>query len=84
MPELGRGKIWINVFPDTTDGRSQLLNGLHTRGVPVATGTKLAKPNLVVFAGSGDGCIYSEGGGKHDPQNFDSWFCRESAERLLQ
>jgi chromate reductase len=33
MPDPGGDRIWINIFPDTTDGRSQLLNGLHTRKV---------------------------------------------------
>jgi 2-oxoglutarate ferredoxin oxidoreductase subunit beta len=41
---------------------ANLFNGLHGRGIPVATGAKLANPNLVVIAESGDGCIYAEGG----------------------
>lgn len=41
---------------------ANLFNGLHGRAVPVATGAKLANPNLVVIAESGDGCVYGEGG----------------------
>ncbi|OGP59878.1 MAG: 2-oxoacid ferredoxin oxidoreductase [Deltaproteobacteria bacterium RBG_13_52_11b] len=41
---------------------ANLFNGLHGRSVPVATGAKLANPNLVVIAESGDGCVYGEGG----------------------
>ena len=39
-----------------------LFDGLHGRSVPVATGAKLANPELIVIAESGDGCHYSEGG----------------------
>jgi 2-oxoglutarate ferredoxin oxidoreductase subunit beta len=39
-----------------------VFNGLHGRSIPVATGAKLANPNLIVIAESGDGCMYSEGG----------------------
>lgn len=42
--------------------RANVFNGLHGRSVPVATGAKLANPNLVVIAESGDGCVYGEGG----------------------
>lgn len=38
------------------------FNGLHGRAVPVATGAKLANPNLKVIVESGDGCNYGEGG----------------------
>ena len=38
------------------------FNGLHGRAVPVATGIKLARPDLTVIAYSGDGCMYGEGG----------------------
>lgn len=41
---------------------ANLFNGLHGRSLPVATGAKLANPNLVIIAESGDGCMYSEGG----------------------
>jgi 2-oxoglutarate ferredoxin oxidoreductase subunit beta len=41
---------------------ANVFNGLHGRAVPVATGAKLANPNLVVIAESGDGCMYAEGG----------------------
>lgn len=41
---------------------ANLFNGLHGRSIPVATGAKLANPNLVVLAESGDGCMYAEGG----------------------
>jgi 2-oxoglutarate/2-oxoacid ferredoxin oxidoreductase subunit beta len=39
-----------------------VFNGLHGRALPVATGAKLANPNLTVIAESGDGCMYGEGG----------------------
>lgn len=41
---------------------ANLFNGLHGRSLPVATGAKLANPNLIVIAESGDGCMYAEGG----------------------
>jgi 2-oxoglutarate ferredoxin oxidoreductase subunit beta len=42
--------------------RANVFNGLHGRSLPAATGIKLANPNLTVFAESGDGCSYGEGG----------------------
>jgi 2-oxoglutarate ferredoxin oxidoreductase subunit beta len=39
-----------------------LFDGLHGRAVPVATGAKIANPNLRVIVESGDGCNYGEGG----------------------
>jgi 2-oxoglutarate ferredoxin oxidoreductase subunit beta len=39
-----------------------LFNGLHGRSLPVATGAKLANPQLTVIVESGDGCNYGEGG----------------------
>jgi len=42
--------------------KANLFNGLHGRCLPVATGAKLANPDLVIIAESGDGCMYSEGG----------------------
>ncbi len=42
--------------------RCNLFNGLHGRSLPVATGAKLANPELNVIAQSGDGCNYGEGG----------------------
>jgi len=42
--------------------RCNLFNGLHGRALPVATGAKLANPELTVIAQSGDGCNYGEGG----------------------
>lgn len=42
--------------------RANLFNGLHGRVLPVATGAKLANPQLVVIGESGDGCCYGEGG----------------------
>lgn len=39
-----------------------LFNGLHGRGLAVATGAKLANPGLKVVYESGDGCTYGEGG----------------------
>ena len=41
---------------------ANVFNGLHGRSLPVATGTKLANPDLVVIVESGDGCNYGEGG----------------------
>lgn len=41
---------------------ANFFNGLHGRAVPIATGAKLANPDLVIIAESGDGCMYSEGG----------------------
>jgi 2-oxoglutarate ferredoxin oxidoreductase subunit beta len=41
---------------------ANLFNGLHGRSLPVATGAKLANPNLIVIVESGDGCMYAEGG----------------------
>lgn len=41
---------------------ANVFNGLHGRSLPVATGAKLANPELVVIAESGDGCMYGEGG----------------------
>jgi 2-oxoglutarate ferredoxin oxidoreductase subunit beta len=41
---------------------ANLLNGLHGRSLPLATGAKLANPRLSVIAESGDGCNYGEGG----------------------
>jgi 2-oxoglutarate/2-oxoacid ferredoxin oxidoreductase subunit beta len=42
--------------------RVNTFNGLHGRSLPVATGIKLANPELTVLAESGDGCSYGEGG----------------------
>jgi 2-oxoglutarate ferredoxin oxidoreductase subunit beta len=42
--------------------RCNLFNGLHGRTLPVATGVKLANPDLVVFAEGGDGDGLAEGG----------------------
>ncbi|MEA4856466.1 MAG: 2-oxoacid:ferredoxin oxidoreductase subunit beta [Solidesulfovibrio sp.] len=42
--------------------RVNTFNGLHGRSLPAATGIKLANPELTVFAESGDGCSYGEGG----------------------
>ena len=39
-----------------------VFNGLHGRSLPVATGAKLANPNLTIIVESGDGCNYGEGG----------------------
>jgi len=39
-----------------------VFNGLHGRALPVATGAKLADPELTVIVESGDGCSYGEGG----------------------
>ncbi len=42
--------------------KCNLFNGLHGRTLPVATGIKLANPDLVVFAEGGDGDGFAEGG----------------------
>jgi 2-oxoglutarate ferredoxin oxidoreductase subunit beta len=39
-----------------------LFDGLHGRSLPVASGAKLANPDLQVIVESGDGCNYGEGG----------------------
>ena len=41
---------------------ANVFNGLHGRALPVATGAKLANPDLTVLVESGDGCTYGEGG----------------------
>jgi 2-oxoglutarate ferredoxin oxidoreductase subunit beta len=41
---------------------ANVFNGLHGRSLPVATGAKLANPDLTVIVESGDGCCYGEGG----------------------
>lgn len=42
--------------------KANVFNGLHGRSLPVATGAKLANPDLHVIVESGDGCHYGEGG----------------------
>ncbi len=42
--------------------RCNFFNGLHGRGLPVATAAKIANPSLHVIYESGDGCTYAEGG----------------------
>jgi 2-oxoglutarate ferredoxin oxidoreductase subunit beta len=41
---------------------ANVFDGLHGRARPVATGAKLANPELTVIVESGDGCCYGEGG----------------------
>jgi len=41
---------------------SSFFNGLHGRGLPVATAVKAVSPNLTVIAEGGDGDMYGEGG----------------------
>jgi 2-oxoglutarate ferredoxin oxidoreductase subunit beta len=41
---------------------ANVFNGLHGRSAPVATGARLANPELKVIVESGDGCNYGEGG----------------------
>jgi 2-oxoglutarate ferredoxin oxidoreductase subunit beta len=41
---------------------TNVFNGLHGRALPVATGAKLANPDLRIIVESGDGCNYGEGG----------------------
>ena len=42
--------------------RGNVLNVLHGRTLPAATGAKIANPELVVIAIGGDGDAYGEGG----------------------
>ena len=42
--------------------RCNCFNGLHGRSLPPAQGAALANTKLAVFAESGDGCSYGEGG----------------------
>ena len=42
--------------------RCNMFNSLHGRPMPVAIGAKIANPELVVIAVSGDGDAYGEGG----------------------
>ncbi len=42
--------------------RCNCFNGLHGRSLPPAQGAALANTRLTVFAESGDGCSYGEGG----------------------
>jgi 2-oxoglutarate ferredoxin oxidoreductase subunit beta len=42
--------------------RGNVFNSLHGRALPVATGAKIANPELVVIAVGGDGDGYAEGG----------------------
>ncbi|MFA6137470.1 MAG: thiamine pyrophosphate-dependent enzyme [Sulfurimonas sp.] len=39
-----------------------MYNGLHGRALPVATGIKMANPELIVVTEGGDGDMYGEGG----------------------
>lgn len=39
-----------------------VFNGLHGRSIPVAFAIKAVRPELIVIAESGDGCMYGEGG----------------------
>lgn len=41
---------------------ANVFDGLHGRSLPVATGAKIANPDLTVIVESGDGCSYGEGG----------------------
>jgi 2-oxoglutarate/2-oxoacid ferredoxin oxidoreductase subunit beta len=42
--------------------RCNTFNGIHGRALPVATGVRLANPNLKVVITTGDGDCYGEGG----------------------
>lgn len=42
--------------------RCNTFNGLHGRSLPAAQGAALANTEVTVFAESGDGCSYGEGG----------------------
>lgn len=41
---------------------ANIFDGLHGRALPLATGAKMANPELTVIVESGDGCLYGEGG----------------------
>ncbi len=41
---------------------TNFFNGLHGRALPVATGIKASRPDLLVIAEGGDGDMYGEGG----------------------
>lgn len=42
--------------------KANVFNGLHGRSIPVAFAIKAVRPELLVIAESGDGCMYGEGG----------------------
>ncbi|MFA0888570.1 MAG: thiamine pyrophosphate-dependent enzyme [Synergistales bacterium] len=42
--------------------KGHIIQGLHGRAIPVATGVKAANPRLTVLAIGGDGDMYGEGG----------------------
>jgi len=42
--------------------RGHIIQGLHGRALPVATGVKAANPDMTVLAIGGDGDMYGEGG----------------------
>ena len=42
--------------------QGHIIQGLHGRGLPVATGVKAANPGMTVLAIGGDGDMYGEGG----------------------
>jgi 2-oxoglutarate ferredoxin oxidoreductase subunit beta len=42
--------------------KCNVLNELHGRAIPAATGAKIANPELIVIAVGGDGDGYGEGG----------------------
>jgi 2-oxoglutarate/2-oxoacid ferredoxin oxidoreductase subunit beta len=42
--------------------RCNTFNGIHGRALPVATGVRLANPDLKVVVTTGDGDCYGEGG----------------------
>lgn len=42
--------------------QANVFNGLHGRSIPVAFAIKAIRPELLVIAESGDGCMYGEGG----------------------
>lgn len=42
--------------------QANVFNGLHGRSIPVAFAIKATRPELLVIAESGDGCMYGEGG----------------------
>jgi 2-oxoglutarate ferredoxin oxidoreductase subunit beta len=41
--------------------KGHIIQGLHGRAIPVATGVKAANPRLTVLAIGGDGDMYGEG-----------------------
>lgn len=61
-----KGVVWVSGIGQAAKMphyiETNFFNGLHGRSLPVATGLKLANPELKVIVESGEGCHYGEGG----------------------